>query len=364
MSTSQLKQAVTGKVENPFDKLRLQLTQRRADLAQLLGQHVDRFIQVTLNSVIHRPELIDADRQSFFFACRQAAQDGLYPDGKEAVLNIYNTKVKTDEGERWIRKVQYLPMVRGLVKLIWMTGQFSMVDAVAVYQRDFFEYRRGDDPRIEHLPYGGDDDPGPIVAAYFIGKLKSGEIKREVMFARDIAKARSASKTPDKGPWVEWPDQMAIKSVIHRAWKQLPSVPEIDSVIERGIQATISGGLADDVLGVQQGAAQSRLPEHAGGEPANTFTVDRDTGEIKTAENIPTAPTEQPAAASAAPSATKARPKAARDPDAAASVYVPFSIIDALAAVGDGRHEDARDMGRSLGPDALARVEKEIVARG
>jgi len=83
-----------------------------------------------------------------------------------------------------------------------------------------------------------------------------------------------------------------------------------------------------------------------------------------TLTNTPTAPTEQPAAASPAPSATKARPKAARDPDAAASVYVPFSVIDALAAVGDGRYDDARDMGRSLGPDALAMVETEIAARG
>ena len=64
-------------------------------------------------------------------------------------------------------------------------------------------------------------------------KLKNGEIKREVMAWRDIEKVRGASKSAEdeKGPWVTWPDQMAIKSVIKRISKQVPKSPELERLI-------------------------------------------------------------------------------------------------------------------------------------
>ncbi len=280
MSAGQaLKTAVTGPgpqtQRSAYEIFRSKLAQCRADLKSLLGgdQAVARFERVVLNAVQQNPDLLEANGRTLLLACMKAAQDRLLPDGREAVLNIYNTKVKTDKGEQWVKAVQYLPMVRGLIKLLWDTGLFSMLDAVAVNQKDYFEYRRGDEPRILHEPYAGEDDPGPVVAAYFIGKMKNGEIKREVMYRRDIEKARAASKTPDKGPWASWYDQMAIKSVVHRVFKQLPGMPEeVERVIVSDMAGAASVTGAFDA-GAPAPAPMAALPQRAGGEAPPAMNI-------------------------------------------------------------------------------------------
>jgi recombination protein RecT len=179
------------------------------------------------------PKLIDAERRSLFAACMRAAQDGLMPDGREAVLNIYPTKVKEGGKEYWIEKVQFLPMVRGLLKCMRNSGEVASVDAAAVYEKDHFIFKRGDDPRIEHEPYLGAEDPGQVIAAYVIVKLLNGEVHREVMSKRDIEKVRSASKAANGPGWTTWYDQFAIKSAIKRATKLLPSSSDrLNSVID------------------------------------------------------------------------------------------------------------------------------------
>lgn len=293
MSAGQaLKTAVTGSgpqtQRSAYEIFRTKLAQCRQDLRSLLGgdQAVARFERVVLNAVQQNPDLLAANGRTLMLACMKAAQDRLLPDGREAVLNIYNTKVKTDKGEQWVKAVQYLPMVRGLIKLMWETGLFTMLDAVAVYQKDYFEYRRGDEPRIHHEPYAGEDDPGPVVAAYFIGKMKNGETKREVMYRRDIEKARAASKTPDKGPWDSWYDQMAIKSVVHRVYKQLPGMPEeVERVIVSDMAgATSIAGTFDAGAPTQQSMAA--LPQRAGGEapPAMNIRTEREYAPVVIAE--------------------------------------------------------------------------------
>ncbi len=211
-----------------------QIDKIKPELQQVLGPRIraDAFIGAAWAAVLGNPDLIIADRLSFFAALRKAAGDGLVPDGREAVLNVYNTKVpKTD---RWIKKVEFVPMVGGLVKKLYESGEVTYVDAAAVYERDLFAFRRGDAPAIEHEPYIGSEDPGPIVAAYCIVKLKNGETKREVMPLRDIIRVREASKSKDKesSPWNKWEDQMAIKSVIKRIYKQLPKAPALERLID------------------------------------------------------------------------------------------------------------------------------------
>jgi recombination protein RecT len=133
----------------------------RAEIAKALPKDIepDRFIRTVITAVQMNPDLLYADRRSLFASCMRAAQDGLMPDGREAVLNIYNTKTKVKEGnrevERWVPTVQYLPMVRGLLKTIRNSGEIAHIDAAAVYQRDDFTFERGDDPKLVHKPYLG-----------------------------------------------------------------------------------------------------------------------------------------------------------------------------------------------------------------
>lgn len=227
-------QATPEQARNPFDTLKRQLEGNKAEFKPILGSdsNVDKFIRVVLNACVATPDLVHADRRTLLAACMRCAQDGLLPDGREAVLNIYNTKRKGRDGrEEWIQAVQYLPMVGGLVKIMYDSGDVTYVDAAAVYQEDRFVFTRGENPKLEHEPTAA-DNPGPVIAAYCIIKLKSGETKREVMFRRDIEAVRAVSKAKDSanGPWVKWYDQQAIKSVIKRIYKQVPKPDRLERI--------------------------------------------------------------------------------------------------------------------------------------
>jgi recombination protein RecT len=237
----------------PYEQFRAQINLVRRDIAALVGdKNVDRFIRVCLNAVQYNPKLLDADRRSLFLACMDAAQDGLIPDGSEAVLNIYPTKdreaSKAQRRDVWVEVVQYLPMAYGLVQKIYEAGA-TFVDAVAVYERDHFKYQRGDSPMIEHTPYGGSEEPGKIIAAYCVVKFPGLETKREVMFRRDIEKVRKKSKAPDGLMWKEgddgFYDQGAIKSVIHRINKQLPQSERLNRALAKDNKAIGLSEIAD-----------------------------------------------------------------------------------------------------------------------
>lgn len=264
----------------------------RAEIAKALPKDIDpdRFIRTTVTAVQMNQDLLHAERKSLLAACMRAAQDGLMPDGREAVLNIYNTKKrvwveeKGREEERWIPVVQYLPMVRGLLKTMRNSGEIAHLDAAAVYERDEFTFERGDSPKLVHKPYLGDDDAGKIIAAYIVVRLNNGEIHREVMPRRDIEKTRDASKSGSgaSSPWTKWYDQMAIKAVIKRAYKLLPSSSDrLNQVIDHdneamGFDSFNQRGL--DATAITQQAAPAALTDQRAAQASATLRPSRMAG--------------------------------------------------------------------------------------
>ncbi|CAB3972260.1 MULTISPECIES: recombinase RecT [Burkholderia] len=272
------------KKPTPYAEFRDKLNRGiRAEIAKALPPDidVDRFIRTVLTSVQMNADLLYADRLSLMTACMRAAADGLFPDGREAVLNIYSTKVKTrdDRGreiEEWVPTVQYLPMVRGILKVMRNSGEIAHIDAAAVYERDHFKFTRGDDPRIEHEPFLGEDDPGKIIAAYVIVRLANGEAHREVMPRRDIEKTRLASKNANgpNSPWTKWYDQMGIKAVIKRAAKLLPnSSDRLDRLIEHDNEASGFDGF--NQRGIDASAITQESPSTAPDTPATPAVTDQ-----------------------------------------------------------------------------------------
>lgn len=275
MSTQALRSAVAGEVQESTDPVRrlfATLDGKRNEIASLLPRTIDvqQFVGVCKTAVLNDPSIAQADPRTFFIACMLAAKDGLLPDGKEAVLNVYNTKVKDSEGrDKWIKKVQYLPMAQGMIKKLYGCGEVTYVDAAAVYERDHFEYERGDQTRLVHRPFLG-DDPGQVMAAYVVVKLANGEIKREVMPRRDIEKVRAASKSPAGPGWTNWYDQFAIKSVVKRAYKQLPHTKELDQVIEHDNDALGFTAQTDGVATALMGQQSAPAIEKQDPEPEET----------------------------------------------------------------------------------------------
>lgn len=177
-----------------------------------------KFVRTTLTAIQNAPDLLQADRQSLLSSCMKAAQDGLVLDGREAALVIFNTK----DGERWIKKVSYLPMVQGILKKARNSGDISTIAAHVAYEKDKFTYVLGDEEKIIHEPNMLADRGRPI-AAYAIVKLKDGSVQREVMATAEIEGIRKRSKAAQAGPWVTDWSEMARKTVLRRISKYIPS---------------------------------------------------------------------------------------------------------------------------------------------
>lgn len=274
MSAAALKTVATGQqtaqeAKNPYLVFKDQLERTKPQLLGLMGgskANVEKLCSVIERAVLDNMELLNADRRSLVASCLKAAQDGLMPDGREAVLNIYSTKVKRNGRDEWIKAVQYLPMVAGYIKGLYDHPDVAMVDAAAVFANDRFRFIRGDDPRLEHEPTM-EDDSGPVICAYLVVKLKSGEIKREVMPRRDIEKVKAVSKAQgENSPWAKWYDQQAIKSVIKRGAKQLPRSNKFEQIDRHDNEAVGFTGTPDNVAAAVMGAAHGPALEHQPGE--------------------------------------------------------------------------------------------------
>jgi recombination protein RecT len=213
----------------PIQQFQQEIQTQRDELKSILPDHlpVDRFIKTALIAIQSNLGLLDADRQSLFTSLQRCAGDGLVPDNREAALVEFNTKQKVNGKDEWIKKVQYMPMVDGVLKRARQSGEVSLITARAVHQNDQFDYwvdEHGE--HINHRPlFTG--ERGLMILVYAMAKMKSGDVIVEPMTMDDIEKVKSASKTSAYGPWKDWFERMALKSALHRLARRLPNSSEI-----------------------------------------------------------------------------------------------------------------------------------------
>lgn len=221
----------------PYKQFEVEIDQRRAELESILPPHVsaEKFQQIALIAVKNNPELLEADRRSLHAAVTQAAEDGIHPDGREGTIQIFNTKVKIDGKEVWIKKAQYSPMLYGIRKRAREVCDMT-IDAQVVYQNDHFVWHQGDDPRIEHTPAPLGKDRGKAVGAYAIFKQDGAVLHREVMDHAQIEAVRGQSRNSNGLLWTKFWTEGARKSVIRRGIKTVPSVQALSRIIERDDQ--------------------------------------------------------------------------------------------------------------------------------
>ncbi len=211
-----------------IDDVRNTLTKMDREFTKVLppGITAERFIRVVMTAVQGNPKLLEATRSTLFEACTKCATDGLIPDGREAALVVYSTKSG--------KKVQYLPMVRGVIKKVRNSGEVDNLNAHVVYANDFFSHWRNQTGEyLEHKPcYDG--DRGEMRLVYCIARLKGvDEPEIEVMTADQVRAVQRISKAND-GPWSgDFESEMWRKSVIHRISKRLPMDAQVEQVIRR-----------------------------------------------------------------------------------------------------------------------------------
>lgn len=217
----------------PITQFKQQLTAMSSQFGVALPSHIkpEKFQRVLLTVVQSTPDLLEADRQSLFDSCIKCASDGLIPDGREAALTVFNTKVKRNGRDEWIKKVQYIPMLAGIQKRVRNSGLIDSIQAHVIYEKDGFEWEQGFDEKIIHKPFFP-GDRGKPVGAYAIAKFKDGTYQFEVMDVAEIERIRAASKTGQFGPWKDWWAEMARKSCFKRLAKWLPLDADVEDLIE------------------------------------------------------------------------------------------------------------------------------------
>lgn len=259
---------------NEMTVLRQTIGKMESQIKMALPAHipVEKFHRVAVTAISSNPDLLNVDRTSLFGALMKAAQDGLLPDGREGAIVPFKGKAS------------WMPMVAGIMKKVRNSGEIVDWNAHAVYENDEFDFLLGDDQRIYHKPTMS--EPGQVIGAYSIVKLKDGTISRDFMPRWRIEKAREQGMAKNSLQWTAFYDEGAIKTVIKHHAKRLPQSTDVEAVFER-----------DDMMALNASKASAALLSSVGNdapiepsEPASRLdalehqiqgeTVDQETGEV------------------------------------------------------------------------------------
>lgn len=273
------------KAANPIVVLRQSINQMQPEISAALPPHIkpEKFARVAMTAIQNDPALVGADRKSLFGSIIRLAQDGLLPDGREAALVIFNTK----KGNGWVKAVQAMPMIAGILKRIRQSGEVAKVSAQVVHENDTFVVKYGFDEDVEHSPPPLDQPRGKPIGAYATAVLKDGSRLLEVMSLEEIEKVRAVSKSGDKGPWASWWGEMARKTVMRRLSKRLPMSTDLEEQIFSRDETLAMDPRAFSVAPASEEEAP-RLTSKLDAIEAqceDADTIDAETGEVLEAED-------------------------------------------------------------------------------
>lgn len=187
----------------------------------------ERFVRTAQSAITFTRNIEKVrDPQSLLAACMKAAADGLILDGREAALVV--------DGNG---NVQYRPMMRGLLKLAYNSGQIKGIVVEVVKRNDVFRHVPTNlrEPIFHEINH--DDDRGEPTKVYAMAELISGGIVHEVMSVADVNRIRDRSdgwRAYKAGkikstPWgTDW-SEMARKTVFRRLSKYIPSSSDRDA---------------------------------------------------------------------------------------------------------------------------------------
>jgi recombination protein RecT len=278
------------------------LQARVGDFSAALPSHIrpEQFMRAALTAATQNPQLRKVDRRSLFLALQRCAQDGLIPDGREAVITIFKSR---ELGQ----VAAYMPMVQGIRKLVQQSGEITRFEQTIVYANDDFDYRLGDRPHIFHKP--ALKDRGPPVLAYSVAQFRDGTLSREIMTIDEIERVRAVSRAANDGPWKHWWSEMARKTIARRHAKILPRSNDLaSSVIDRDDDMQLITGPAHDASkraagpGGRPKALAAQLDNLASDAGANSADFPASPRELETPRKGPGRPrTKNPRPVSAEP---------------------------------------------------------------
>jgi phage RecT family recombinase len=239
------------------DPLRDLVRQMEGEIAKQLPSHIpsDYFTRMALtglrrNDALAQLHRTSHGRASLLAALLEAARFGLMPFTDEAAIVAFRNEAT------------FIPMYKGLITLMYQTGQVSGVEARLIHQHDTWSLAYGDGGGFYHRPLlvnedgtpAGPEQRGPAILAYCYVRLKDGERTSVVTLTRAEAEEirdkhsrsyqnaeKSWNNQPPKrdSPWHLEFDKMWIKSAIRRA--DAPKSPRLVEVLTAAARDDIHG---------------------------------------------------------------------------------------------------------------------------
>jgi len=232
---------------------------RKEAFGAVLPKHLsaDRFVKIAIAALTKSPDLAKCTIESLLMALAACSELGLEPNSPlgHAYLIPFENSYRDDNGQwRKVMECQLIIGFKGLLSVARRSGEIASISVRAVYERDVFEVKYGDEESIHHTPFvpklarnekgeptgfEGPENAGRVAAAYMIAHLKDGSVQREVMWEADLLAIKARAKgmtrrdgTPNpKSPWTTDFAEMARKTVFRRGWKWLPQSTEMAKAV-------------------------------------------------------------------------------------------------------------------------------------
>lgn len=230
------------------------------DLLQNRGISPQEFMVITVNAIKKNPKLLECDKSTLFGAILTAAELGLPPNTPAQLSYIIPYKRKYKEGNIWKESMeaQFQIGYQGHLELMHRNPNVLDVETDVVYEKDEFEVIKGEDKKIIHKPYYG-EDRGKRIATYAIVYLK-GVTKPKFVVLRDYQiekfKKISQSAAYDSSPWKdEDKDPMGWmwrKTAIKQIAKEIPKT----QAIERALQVDNAMETGGKIVVTEEGEAE------------------------------------------------------------------------------------------------------------
>lgn len=268
---------------NPVAVIRQNLEVMAPQLQAALPEHVsvEKFTRVAMTAIQTNPALQKADRASLFGAITKIAQDGLYPDGREAAIVMFGSTATA------------MPMIAGVLKKVRQSGEVAKISAQVVHENDFFEVSYGFDEDVTHRPPPLNEPRGEPIGAYATAVLKDGSKLLEVMSHEEIEKVRAVSRSGKNGPWVTWWGEMARKTVMRRLSKRLPMSTDLEEYYRRDetMATTIDAPVTIEAEAEQPASSrldqlEHRIEQGDGDQEAHNEPSPAHTGTVQQAEAL------------------------------------------------------------------------------
>ena len=194
------------------DSLRNHLAKNKAKFISALDGQIEfeRFAVVVMNAIRRTPALAECSVSSVVEAVTKCAELGLEPNGP-----LQHAALVPFKGE-----CKLVVMYRGQLHLMFRSGGLKDATAHVVYEGDKFSGQLGTNPSVEH-PISFTKRGKPI-GAYAVINYANGGQHIEAMNLEEIEKVRASSRA-SKGPWFDWWDEMARKTVLKRGAKYAPA---------------------------------------------------------------------------------------------------------------------------------------------